>query len=322
MTRATSSRPDPHTSNRSQASAVASAASGSALRRDILRDYLELTKPEITLLVVLSALGGFLLAPSESFDLSRLIFLLLGVALTAGGASVLNHWLERELDGRMRRTMARPLPSGRISADRARNFGYSLVGTGVAVLCPLTNPLTGVLALSAAVLYVLVYTPLKQVTSWNTLIGTVPGALPALGGWTAATGSFGWGGWVIFAVLAAWQMPHFLALAWMYKKDYARGGHLMLPVEDPSGVSTVNQTLFFTVVLVGVSLLPVVLSLAGLLYGASAAVLGAWFVREAYVFYRTYSVQDARRVLKVSIYYVPALVLAILLDQIALVWIG
>lgn len=289
-------------------------------RREVLRDYIELTKPEITLLVVLSALGGFLLAPSHFFDVSRMVFLLLGVALTAGGASVLNHWVEREIDGKMRRTMNRPLPAGRVPSDGARNIGYGMVAAGVAILCPLTNPLTGVLALVSAVLYVLVYTPLKQITTWNTLIGTVPGALPALGGWTAATGSFGWGGWVIFAMLAAWQMPHFLALAWMYRKDYARGGHLMLPVQDPTGESTVQQTLFFTVLLAALSVLPIVLDLAGGLYAAAAVGLGIWFVYVAIAFYRSYSVQDARRVLKVSIYYVPALVLAILLDQLARVW--
>ena len=319
MTSETSSRPHPQESKTARAGAVASSPTVVS-RREVLRDYIELTKPEITLLVVLSALGGFLLAPSHSFDVARMVFLLLGVALTAGGASVLNHWMERAIDGKMRRTMSRPLPAGRVSADGARNLGYGLVAAGVAILCPLTNPLTGVLALVSAALYVLVYTPLKQITTWNTLIGTVPGALPALGGWTAATGSFGWGGWVIFAMLAAWQMPHFLALAWMYRKDYARGGHLMLPVADPTGISTVQQTLFFTVLLAALSVLPILLDLAGWLYAATAVGLGIWFVYVAIAFYRSYSVHDARRVLKVSIYYVPALVLAILLDQLARVW--
>lgn len=296
---------------------AAAVASTDSCRLAVYRDYLELTKPEITLLVVLSALGGFLLAPPQFFDLGTMFYLLVGVTMTAGGASVLNHWLERERDGSMRRTMNRPLPAGRIPGDHARNFGFLLLASGVGLLCPLTNPLTGVLALTSAVLYLFVYTPLKHVTSWNTLIGTVPGALPALGGWTAATGSFGWGGWSIFLILAAWQMPHFLALAWMYKKDYARGGHVMLPVEDPSGRSTVSQTLFYTALLAGLSLLPLYLSLAGWVYGIFAAILGAWFLRESWVFYQSYSVQDARRVLKVSIYYVPALVLGILSDRIA-----
>ena len=312
---------DPTSPSDTPAREIASAAAD-ASRSDVYRDYIELTKPEITLLVVLSALGGFLLAPPEFFDLGRMFFLLVGVAMTAGGASVLNHWLERGLDGRMRRTMNRPLPAGRIDSNRARNFGFALVAAGAGVLCPLTNPLTGVLALATALMYLFVYTPLKQVTSWNTLVGTIPGALPALGGWTAATGSIGWGAWSIFLILAAWQMPHFLALAWMYKKDYARGGHVMLPVEDPSGRSTVSQTLFYTILLTGFSLLPVVLGLAGWVYGVSAAILGIWFLRHSWIFYRSYTVQDARRVLKVSIYYVPALVLAILLDRIIMAAFG
>lgn len=293
-------------------------AAGSASRLSVLRDYVELTKPEITLLVTLSALGGFLLAPVEDFNAARMCFLLLGVAMTGGGASVLNHWLEREYDGLMRRTMSRPLPSGRIGGDGARNFGFVLLTAGVALLCPLTNPLTGVLALLTALLYLFVYTPLKRVTSWNTLIGTVPGALPALGGWAAATGGISWGGWAFFTILAAWQMPHFLALAWMYRKDYERGGHVMLPVEQPSGQSTVYQTFFFTAVLAVASFWPLGLGLAGWIYGTAALGLGAWFLHASWTFLRSYSVQDARRVLKVSIYYIPALVLAILIDRIVL----
>lgn len=283
-----------------------------------LRDYLELTKPEITLLVVLSSLGGFFMAPSAFFDAAHLTFLLIGVTLTSAGASALNHWAERHIDGAMRRTMSRPLPSGRLSGNAARNFGTVLLAAGVGLLCPLTNPLTGVLALVAALLYLFVYTPLKRRSKWNTLVGTLPGALPALGGWTAATGSIGWGGVAAFSILAAWQMPHFLSLAWMYRKDYARGGHVMLPVTDPSGRSTVSQTLFFTGLLAALSLWPVALSLAGPVYAAAAAGLGAWFLHAAFAFYRTLDVQDARRVLKVSIYYIPALVFFLLVDRILL----
>lgn len=287
-------------------------------RLDVLRDYLELTKPEITLLVALSSVGGFVLASAEVFDAGRFVFLLIGVTLTSAGASVLNHWLERNHDGAMRRTMNRPLPAGRLSGAAARNFGFILLAGGVALLCPLTNPLTGVLALAAALLYLFVYTPLKRRSKWNTLVGTLPGALPALGGWTAATGSIGWGGAAVFSILAAWQMPHFLALAWMYRQDYERGGHVMLPVADPSGRSTVNQTLFFTVLLAMLSLWPAALALASWIYVVTASVLGVWFIHAALVFHRTHHVQDARRVLKVSIYYIPALVLALILDRIVL----
>ena len=285
-------------------------------RGDVLRDYFELTKPEITLLVALSAVAGFILAPNAAFDILRLIVLIVGVCLTSAGASVLNHWLERDIDGRMKRTMSRPLPAGRISPDAARNFGAVLIAAGVGLLCPLTNPLTGALALAAALLYIFVYTPLKRVTAWNTLVGTLPGALPALGGWTAATGSIGWGGVAMFGILAAWQMPHFLSLAWMYRKDYERGGYVMLPVRDPDGRSTVRQTLGYTALLVALSFAPNMLGLTDWLYAAGAAGLGGWSLYAAVDFYRTYSVQDARRVLRISIVYIPALVLALLLDRI------
>ena len=298
--------------------ARAAAVETQATRRSMVRDYVELTKPEITFLVALSSLAGFLLVPAARFDLSTLFFLLVGVSLSSGGAAALNHWLERDGDGLMRRTVNRPLPAGRITPESARNFGFVLLAAGVGLLCPLTNPLTGVLAFTTALLYLFVYTPLKKRTSWNTLIGTIPGAMPALGGWTAASGSVDLGGFAIFAILAAWQMPHFLALAWMYRKDYERGGHLMLPVTEPSGTSTVGQTLFFTIILLVVSFLPLALGLTGWIFGVSAGVLGLWFVRVSFRFFRTYTVQDARAVLRASIVYIPVLVLALLLDRILL----
>ncbi len=298
--------------------AIASAVGSAGVRFALVRDYFELTKPEITLLVALSSVGGFVLAPSEFFDAARFVYLLIGVTLTSAGASALNHWVERDRDGTMRRTMNRPLPAGRLSSAAARNFGALLLATGVGLLCPLTNPLTGMLALAAALLYLFVYTPLKHRSKWNTLVGTLPGALPALGGWTAATGTIGWGGIAAFSILAAWQMPHFLSLAWMYRKDYERGGHVMLPNVDPSGRSTVNQTLFFSVVLAVLSLWPVAMGLTGSLYMIAATGLGVWITYAAFVFYRSYHVHDARRVLKVSIYYIPALVLALILDRVLL----
>ncbi len=291
---------------------------GSASTSRLVRDFFELTKPEITFLVALSSVAGFVLAPTDLFDARAFLFLVIGVCLTSGGASTLNHWLERENDARMRRTMRRPLPAGRVSPNAARNFGCVLVAAGVGILCPLTNPLTGVIAVATALIYLLVYTPLKQHSTWNTLIGTIPGALPALGGWTAATGSIGWGGAAVFGILAAWQMPHFLSLAWMYRKDYERAGYVMLPVAEPDGGSTVRQTLFYTIALVLVSLAPLVLGLSEWLYGIGAAGLGIWFLAASVAFYRSRSVQDARRVLRVSIAYVPALVFVMLLDRVTL----
>ena len=285
--------------------------------RTLLRAYLELAKPEITLLVALSSVGGFFLAPTPAIDLGRLIWLLIGVTLASAGASALNHWLEREPDGAMRRTMQRPLPSGRLAPSAALYFGSALVAAGVGLLCPLVNPLTGALALATVLLYLFAYTPLKRRSRWNTLVGTLPGALPALGGWTAATGSVGWGGAAAFCILAAWQMPHFLALAWMYRKDYERGGYAMLSVADPTGRSVTGQTLFFTLALCALSLWPVALSLAGWIYAAAAVALGGWFLHAAIAFRRSRDVRDARRVLRVSIWYIPALVLALLIDRMA-----
>ena len=287
-------------------------------RSNVLRSYIELAKPEITLLVALSSAGGFFLAPAEFLDMGRFVLLLIGVTLTSAGAGALNHWIERDHDGVMRRTMNRPLPSGRLSPSAALCFGGFLVAAGVGLLCPLVNPLTGVLALATVLLYLFAYTPLKRRSRWNTLVGTLPGALPALGGWTAATGSIGWGGIAAFSILAAWQMPHFLALAWMYRKDYERGGYVMLPVADPSGRSTTQQALFFTVLLFVLSLWPVALSLAGWGYAIGAVVLGAWFLHAALAFHRSSEIQDARRLLIVSIRYIPALILVLLIDRIVL----
>lgn len=290
------------------------AAHAPAGTKQILRDYLELTKPEISFLVTISALAGFILG-ADSIDWVALSATLIGTALTAGGVGALNHYLERDLDAQMRRTAGRPLPAGRISEKAARTFGYVLVIAGIGLLCPLTNGLTGSLAALTVVLYLYVYTPLKRVTKYNTLIGTIPGALPALGGWTATTGSLDAGGWAIFLILAFWQMPHFFALAWMYRKDYARGGYAMLPVVEPDGRSTVNQTLLFTVGLVAVSILPVALDLSGLPYLIGAIVLGADFLIASFRLYRTRHPQDARRVLMASVRYIPLLVLLIIIDR-------
>ena len=280
-----------------------------------LTPYLELTKPEIALVVALSSGGGFLLAPASSFDWGRLGVLLLGVTLASGGAGALNHFVEREADAGMRRTRGRPLPSGRLPPTAALATGIALAAGGTALLGGLVNVLTGALTLLTVLLYVFVYTPLKRRTHWNTLVGTVPGALPALCGWTAGTNSLGWGGAAMFAILVAWQMAHFLPLAWMYRDDYRQGGFVMLPAVDPTGRATVRQTLLFTVLLAGLSLWPVALSLAGWIYFLGAAALAIWFMTAAAEFAWSHAVPDARRVLKASIAYVPALILVLAVDR-------
>jgi protoheme IX farnesyltransferase len=279
-----------------------------------LRDYLELVKPEISSVVTMSAFAGFLLGSPTGLDGWTLLWTMLGVALCAGGVGVLNHVLERRADAQMKRTADRPLAAGRVLTDRARLFGVALVCAAVGILCPLVNALTAVIAALTAMLYLFVYTPLKQVTKWNTLIGTVPGALPALGGYTAATGQLGAGGWAAFGVLACWQMPHFLALAWMYRKDYERGDYAMLPVVEPDGDSTAAQMIGFAALLVPLSVLPAVVGTAGWIYGAGAIPLGLWFLWTTIAFNRKRTGKRAKRVLKASVLYVPLLVGLLMVD--------
>lgn len=278
-------------------------------------DYWELTKPEISFLVAISALAGFLLGAPGDIAAATLCFTMLGTALASGGGGVLNHLLERDLDSQMRRTSNRPLPTGRISPISALLFGLSLCVVGVGVLFAFVNLLTAALATLTILLYLFVYTPLKRHTKYNTLVGTIPGALPALGGWTAATGAFGAGGWAMFAILALWQMPHFLSLAWMYRKDYARAGYAMLTVGDPEGTSTARQTLFFTTLLGAASILPTLIGVTGWLYLVGAVVLSLRFLVPAFAFSRSRSTRDARRVLLGSVLYIPLLVILIVVDR-------
>lgn len=283
----------------------------------VWRDWIALTKPEITFLVVITAAAGFLLGSPGTLNWSGLVALMVGVALTSAGGATLNHVSERPLDALMRRTAGRPLPAGRITPRSATWFGLALIAAGLGLLCPLTNPLTGVLAAVTVVLYLLVYTPLKRRTTLNTLIGTIPGALPALGGWTAATGNASPPGWILFAVLVFWQIPHFLALAWMYRGDYARADFRMLPVVAPSGRSTAAHVVMASGLMVVASLLPFLAGSAGSVYVVCAAAAGAWFVVPVASFVRDMSNQEARRLLRATVYYIPALVAFIVMDRIA-----
>lgn len=280
----------------------------------VLWDYLVLAKPEISSVVTLSAFAGFLLGSPAGLDGWTLLWTTLGVALCAGGVGVLNHVLERRFDAQMKRTATRPLPSGRADPKVARRVGILMVCTSVGILCPLVNALTAILAALTAALYLFVYTPLKRLTKWNTLVGTVPGALPALGGYTAATGQLGAGGWAIFGILACWQMPHFLSLAWMYRKDYERGDYAMLPVVEPDGNSTAAQMMGFAALLIPVSMTPALFGTAGWIYGVGVVPLGVWFLVTTIVFHGERTGQKARRVLKASVLYIPALVALLMVD--------
>lgn len=295
-------------------SAPADASAPSRSLGSVVRDYFILAKPEISSVVTLSAFAGFLLGSPVQLDAWVLTWTMIGVALCAGGVGMLNHVFEREFDAQMKRTADRPLPAGRCDADRARLVGTLMVCTAVGLLCPLVNALTAVIAALTAVLYLFVYTPLKRMTKWNTLIGTIPGALPALGGYTAATGQVGPSGWAAFGILACWQMPHFLSLAWMYRHDYERGDYAMLPVVEPEGDSTAAQMIGFAALLIPISLLPAVIGTSGWLYGIGILPLGVWFLWTTMAFHRQRTGQMAKRVLKASVLYIPVFVALLLAD--------
>jgi protoheme IX farnesyltransferase len=281
------------------------------------RDWVTLAKPEITFLVTITAAAGFLLGSPDGVAWGRFLATLVGVALASAGGATLNHVYEHPLDALMRRTAARPLPGGRIAPTSATWFGLALVAAGLGLLCPLANPLTGVLAAITVILYVLVYTPLKRRTTLNTIVGTIPGALPALGGWTAATGNLAAPGWILFAVLVFWQIPHFLALAWMYRGDYARAEFRMLPVVAPGGRSTAIHVVVASALMIVASLLPFVAGIAGPVYAFGAAAAGIAFVRPVAAFSRTLDNAGARRLLRATVYYIPLLLALVIVDRLA-----
>ncbi len=277
--------------------------------------YFELAKPRIVALVLVSALIGFFLGNSGGASLGLLLYTLIGTAAVAGGAGALNHYLEREIDTRMDRTRHRPIPSGAVSPHDALAYGLALVLGGVVLLAWQVNLLTAFLGLLTAFLYVLVYTPMKRVSWLNTVIGAVPGAIPPMGGWAAATGHLDAGAWALFAILFVWQHPHFYAIAWMFKEDYRKGGLKMLPVVEPDGRSTFRQIVMFSLALIPVSLLPTVIGLSGWVYFAGALILGVWMLSKGLTLASTGTVADARRVLKATVVYLPLLLGLIVVDH-------
>jgi protoheme IX farnesyltransferase len=258
---------------------------------------------------------GFYIGSPDALDFGRLLHLLFGTALVAGGASALNMVLERDLDARMRRTRHRPLPAGRLKPGEALVFSVLLAVAGILYLTLLVNQLTGLLAAATVGSYAFVYTPLKRKTSLSTVIGAVPGALPIVGGWAAARGALGPDAWLLFAIQFLWQLPHFLALAWMYREDYARGGFLMLPALDPNGDSTARHIVLNTLALLPVSLAPTIIGLAGPLYFFGALGLGLAFLGLSLYFAATRTNLFARRFYLASVVYLPALLGLMLLDK-------
>jgi len=280
-----------------------------------LSDLKEMSKPGITLMVVLTAGLGFLLAGGEKFSFVLLVATLVGTGLVSAGASVLNQVLEREPDALMRRTANRPLPAGRMDPDTALLFGVTVAVAGLAELALAVNLMTALLGAAALTGYVFVYTPLKRITSLATIVGAVPGAIPPMMGWSAVRGRLDPAAWVLFGILFFWQMPHFLAIAWLCREDYARGGFPMLTVSDTTGSRTARQMILYGVALIPVSLLPSVLGLMGTLYFVCALILGLVYLGFSFGFARTRSNSGARWLMLSSILYLPAILLIMLLDR-------
>jgi heme o synthase len=281
-----------------------------------LADFWEMTKPGITLMVTLTAGLGFLLAEQERFSFLLLVHTLLGTALISAGASVLNQVLEREPDALMQRTANRPLPAGRMNPDVALSFGVLLAILGLVELTVAVNLLTALLGAMALAGYVFVYTPLKRISSLATVIGAIPGAIPPMMGWSAVRNELDPAAWVLFGILFFWQLPHFLAIAWLCREDYARGGFPMLPVLDPEGVRTGRQAILYGAALVPVSLLPSLLGLMGTVYFVGALAFGLVYLGFAFAFAQTRSNPGARRLMFASLLYFPGLLLVMLLDRV------
>lgn len=272
-----------------------------------LSDFFDLTKARLSFLVLVTTLAGFLLAWQGPFDYLLLTATLVGTALSACGAGALNQWLERDVDALMKRTRNRPLPGGRMHHADAFLLGFLFSVSGTVCLFLFANWMAGLLSIATLVSYLLIYTPMKRVSAMNTLVGAVPGALPPLIGWTAARGDIGPGGFLLFAILWFWQMPHFLAISWMYREDYAQAGFKMLSSMDETGDITARQALLYSLALLAVSLAPVLLGLVTPLYFLFAFVLGVIFAGLAVRFLLVRTRANARLLFFGSILYLPLL---------------
>lgn len=275
--------------------------------RSLLAVYSDLFKARLTFLVLLTTLVGFYLGSGTPLNLWILCHTMVGTALLASGAASLNQYLERNLDAKMARTAERPLPAGELQPGTVLILGAVISSAGMVYLAAAVNPLTSFLGALTLGSYLFVYTPLKRVTPLNTVIGAIPGALPPLMGWTAATGEISVGGWSLFAILFFWQLPHFLAIAWIYREQYAKAGFAMLSVVDPDGLRTGRQAISHTLGLLPISLAPFVLGMTGRLYLLGALVLGLLFLWKAIVFARDLTSARAKSLFMTSIIYLPLL---------------
>jgi protoheme IX farnesyltransferase len=280
-----------------------------------MRDYIELTKPRITWLILMSTGIGYYFGLRGGVNWWSLFHTVLGTGLIASGTAALNQWLEREADGKMRRTLGRPIPAGRLTALRALAFGIALSIAGFIDLWLGCNPLSAILGAITLVSYLFVYTPLKQRTPLSTTVGAFPGAMPPIIGFAAAHGSLTVEAWVLFAILFLWQFPHFYSIAWMYRDDYARAGIRMLPVVKPDGRRTAAEIVIYGLALIPVSLVPTMLGMSGRIYLFGALLLGLYFLYSGVRVAIERTILRARYVLLVSVFYLPLIYGLMLLDR-------
>ena len=278
-------------------------------------DFFALTKPRLNFLVVATSAAGYYLGAIGAPELAPMAQAVAGTALVAGGAAVLNQVYERDTDALMRRTRMRPLPDGRVAPGDAAIYGGALAVGGLALLALRANGIAALLALATLVVYLIVYTPMKRRSSIATLVGAVPGALPPLIGWAAAHGSISIGGWALFAIVFLWQIPHFMAIAWLYRDDYRKAGFPLLPVVEPDGRRTGRQAVVYAAALVPVSFVPTIVGLSGLVYFALASVLGAALVWLAVRFATARTDASARALFFGSIIYLPLIWIAMIANK-------
>jgi len=300
-----------------QAAVVSSVVAAADIKPTLrAADFVTLTKPRLNFLALITTMGGMYIATPDGVPGALLFHALVGTALVAGGAAALNQVWERDTDGLMRRTQTRPIPDGRVRASDGTLFGLLLSAAGLIQLALGANPLSAAVAAVTLISYVLVYTPLKKRTSLATLIGAVPGALPPVIGWAAATGTVPLPALVLFGIVFLWQMPHFLAIAWLYREDYSRAGIPLLPVLEPDGRRTGQQALLYAAVLWPVSLLPAVVGIAGAPYSIVATVLGFGLIALSALFARERTTLTARRLFLYSITYLPLLWGALVVERV------
>ncbi|PYL33178.1 MAG: protoheme IX farnesyltransferase [Verrucomicrobia bacterium] len=281
----------------------------------LVRDLVELVKARLTLLVLLTTAVGFYLGAEGPINFVALLHTVFGTAAAAAGAAALNQWWEYNLDALMQRTRSRPVSAGRMRPRDAVILGSALSIFGVAYLAFVCNALSAALAAITIIIYIFAYTPLKRVSTFNTALGAVPGALPPMIGWAAARGTLNAGAWTLFAILFFWQLPHFFAIAWMYRDDYARAGFQMISSDDRTGERSASQSVFFCMLLFIVAGLPAFLGIATVFYLLAELILGAVFVAVAMRFLKTRARADARRLFITSIIYLPLLLGALVLSK-------